>query len=354
MKIKDIMKSNRRKSMTQRSIIFILAIGISLAFGQEATETREFVHYEDMQEYFGNLYQQKKYQEAAEILEKHLDRFPDHLEANAYNLAATYGQLKQYQKGIDALQYVLDRGVWFSIYAFEQEFWAPFKNLAEFKKILLQNDKFWQEAQKSAKPDLLVLAPEGYREGAKYPLFIALHGGNSNIADFKEVWKSERMEQEFVTAYIQSSLIVGMGKYTWTRDLEIAKKEIVEAYHKIIEKYPVDEREIIIGGFSAGGVAALEIMLCNSVPVTGFVVLCPGKPGSFNEENIQEAKKRGIRGTILSTEMDPRLPDQKEMAEVLETLGFPFQFVVTPNIGHWIPEDLDVKIDDAIRHIRQK
>jgi len=340
--------------MKQRSIVLFLIIGISLAFGQEEKKTREFTHYQEMREYFGNLYQQKKYKEAIEILENHLDRFPDHLEANAYNIAISYGQLKQYQKSINALQYALDRGVWFSIYAFEPEFWDPFKKLERFKKILIRNEELRQEAQKSAKPDLLVLTPEGYREEQKYPLFIALHGGSSNFANFREVWKSEKMEKEFITAYVQSSLLVGMGRYSWTVDMEITKKEIIEAYHMIIKKYPVDEKEIVIGGFSAGGVAALEITLCHSIPVTGFVVLCPAKPGSFNKENIIEAKARGIRGTIVTTEMDPRLSDQKEMVEVLKTEGFQYQFVVTPNIGHWFPEDLDVKIDDAIGHIKHR
>ena len=76
------------------------------------------------------------------------------------------------------------------------------------------------------------------------------------------------------------------------------KKEIVEAYNEIIRKYPIDREEIIIGGFSAGDVAALEIMLCHLVPVQGFVVLCPPKPESFNDENIIEAKTMGVRGTI--------------------------------------------------------
>ncbi len=340
--------------MTKRSIILFLIIGFSLAFGQEAAEKKEFVNYQEMREYFGILYQQKKYEEAIEILENHLDRFPDHLEANAYNIAISYGQLKQYQKGIDALQYGLDRGVWFSIYAFESDFWAPLKELKKFKKILVRNEELRQEAQKLSKPDLLILPPEGYTKEKKYPLFIALHGGNSNIANFREVWKSEKMEKEFITAYVQSSLLVGMNRYTWTVDIEVTKKEIIEAYQMIMEKYPVDEKEIIIGGFSAGGVAALEVTLSHSIPVAGFVVLCPGKPGSFTEENIIEAKERGIRGTILTSEMDPRLPDQREMVEVLKTEGLQYQFVVTPNIGHWFPEDLDTKIDDAITHIRHK
>ena len=40
--------------------------------------------------------------------------------------------------------------------------------------------------------------------------------------------------------------------------------------------------------------------------------------------------------------------------EVFKSEEFPLQFVVTPDIGHWIPEDIEVKIDQAIYHIRQR
>ncbi len=339
--------------MTKRSIVLLLVMCVGLAFGQE--ETKEFESYQEMRGYIGSLFQQQKYEKAARILENHLDRFPDHLEANAYNLALVHGRLKQYQEAIKALRYALDRDVWFNKYAFGAEFWEPFKKMEEFKNLLDRNETFRQEAQKSAKPDLLVLTPKGYnKEERKYPLFVALHGGSSNIENFRKVWKPKKMEEEFITAYVQSSLVVGMDSYTWTEDIETAKKEIVEAYNEIVKKYPVDEKEIIIGGFSAGGVAALEIILCNSIPVHGFVVLCPAKPESFSDENIKKAKERGVRGTILTTEMDPRLSVQKEMVEVLKTTGLQYQFVVTPNIGHWFPEDLDVKIDEAIHHIRNR
>lgn len=120
-----------------------------------------------------------------------------------------------------------------------------------------------------------------------------------------------------------------MNGCSWTEDLELAKKEISEAFHKVKKEYSVDEKEVIIGGFSSGEIAALEVSLSN-------------------------AKARGLRGTLLTTEMDPRLSVQKEMVEVFKSAGFPLQFVVTPDIGHWFPEDIETRIDQAIDHIRQK
>ena len=31
--------------------------------------------------------------------------------------------------------------------------------------------------------------------------------------------------------------------------------------------------------------------------------------------------------------------------------GFQYQLAVTPNIGHWIPEEVGMLVDQAIRHI---
>jgi dipeptidyl aminopeptidase/acylaminoacyl peptidase len=50
--------------------------------------------------------------------------------------------------------------------------------------------------------------------------------------------------------------------------------------------------------------------------------------------------------------MDPRLEVLKEMVELLKTTGFEYQFIITPNIGHWFPDDIHVKIiDEAIEFI---
>ena len=337
--------------MKQVILLILLLSYTGLTFGQNKVQTKEFSNYREMRDYFGKLYEQEKYEEAAIVMEKGLLDFPDHIEANAFNLAFIYVKLKQFDKSMDALQYGLDHGVWFSIYTFLSDVWKPCRELEKFQKILDRNEELRQEAQKLAKPELVILTPEKYEKGNKYPLFIALHGGNSNIANFREAWKSEKLSTKFITVYVQSSQIVAMNGFNWTEDIEIAKKEISEAYHKVFAEYSINENKIIIGGFSSGGIAALEISFCNTIPVRGFISLCPGKPESFTEENITEAKNRGIRGTILTTEMDPRLEVQKEMVELLKSTGFEYQFVITPNIGHWFPADLDMKIDEAIEFI---
>jgi predicted esterase len=142
-----------------------------------------------------------------------------------------------------------------------------------------------------------------------------------------------------------------MDGFSWTEDYEVSRTEIRDAFLEVSEEYPVDPERVIVGGFSAGAMAALDLVLEDIVPVRGFVALCPGKPENFSVEAIGAAGDRGLRGTILTTEMDPRVGEQREMVAVMEREGFPHEFHVTPDTGHWYPEDLAERIDEAIRHI---
>jgi predicted esterase len=340
--------------MNKAILIFvILFIAFLFVQGQEEKE-HKFTNYQEMRAQIGKLYQQKKYAEAAEILKKALTRFPDHLHANTYNLALMYIHLKEEEKSLKILECGLEQDIWYGKYSFFDALWAPMKALEGFGSFEKKNEAKRQEVQRTIEPKLEVFTPENYEKDKKYPLFIALHGGGENIEVFKPQWTSLLLKKDFIVAYPQSSQIVSMTGYNWTEDIQLSKKEIKEAYKKIIQEYPVDISQIIVGGFSSGGVASLEVILDNTIPVSGFVVLCPAKPDDFSAERMMEAKKRGVRGTLITTEMDPRLPDQKTMAEMMKAEGLPHKFIVTPNIGHWYPEDLSEMIDAAIAHIRNK
>jgi len=340
--------------MKKALLFIVILVSTFLISGGQEKEKSQFATYQEMRAHIGKLYQEKKYAEAAEILEKALTQFPDHLHANTYNLALMYVQLDEAKKALQILEYGSEHDVWYGKYDFLVEIWAPLRNLGGFNSFNRKNEKKREEAQKAVEPKLEVFVPKNYDRGKKYPLFIALHGGGETIEGFKPQWTSDLLKNEFIVAYPQSSQMITMNGFNWTEDIELAKREIKEAYEKIIQKFPVDSSQVIVGGFSSGGVASLEVVLDNTIPVAGFVALCPAKPDDFAAEKVRGAKERGVRGTLITTEMDNRLPDQKEMAGIMKEKGLPHEFIVTPNIGHWYPENLAEMIDKAIAHIRNK
>ena len=313
----------------------------------------EFADYATMHVHLGELNQQGRYEDAIELLQGALEQFPDHVLANSYNLAYFCCFTKEYDKGIKALQYGLDHGVWFGYFTFMDDMWAPYKEFEQFKQIEAACEERRQEAQKHARPELVTLTPSGYSDAKAYPLLIALHGGGSNMQELEDNWKSEKLDKEFIVALLQSSQIVDANGFAWM-DFELAKKEIRDAYRAVVEKYSIKAGETIIGGFSSGGRISLAIALDGALSVQGFIALCPRKPENYSLENIKRAGQRGVRGTILSTEMDGAVPVQKEMAEAFESEGLPCEFIVTPNVGHWFPQDFGAQVDKAIGHIREQ
>ena len=331
-------------------VIGILLTAFVSLYGQEADEM-QFSSYDEMRAHIGKLYQKKDYAEAARILEWALTQYPDRIEANAFNLALMYMQLKEHDKAVKALEYGLAQGIWFGKYAMGAEIWTPLRDNERFRAFIEKNEAKRHEAQDSVEPKLDVCVPGDFDEGKTYPLFIALHGGGENIEGFKPQWTSDVMKEKFIVAYPQSSQMVSMTGFSWTEDIEISKQEIRKAFERILEDFPIDPSRVVIGGFSSGGVASLAVVLDETFPVMGFVILCPAKPDNFSAENVRKAKDRGIRGTLITTEMDPRVPDQKEMVAIMEAEGLDHEFVITPNIGHWYPDNLSQLIDAAIAHI---
>ncbi len=334
--------------------IFLFCIGActTILFASW-TAKGQWSSYEEMRAHIGQLYQEEKYAEAADVLEKALDLFPDHLHANTYNLALMYVKLGALDKGIASLRKGLSRGIWYGKYDFSADVWKPLKENEGFREIQQLNEARRLEAQKKVKPRLDVTVPEDYEAGRKYPLFIAFHGGGENIDVFKPQWTSPLLQKEFIVAYPQSTQLIAPDGYNWTEDVLLALREIRAVYDRIIREYPVNTAEVIVGGFSSGGVASLEIVLNDTFPVEGFIALCPAKPDDFTPEKVSAAQRRGIRGTLLTTEMDGRLGAQKEMAEVMRAAGLLQEFIITPNVGHWYPDDLGEKIDAAIAGIRK-
>jgi len=313
---------------------------------------KKYSNYAEMRYEVGRLFQDGKFPQAAAILERGLRQYPENLLANSYNLAICYVFLEQPENAIRVLEYGLDQGVWYGKWDFEADFWDPVKDADSFERIRKQSAVCLEFAQKSAKPQRVIDPPKNYQPENKYPLFIAMHGGGESVETFKPQWTSPRLEEDFIVAYLQSSRVVSMTGFSWMGN-DQDRREIEDAYHSVLRDYSVDTERILIGGFSSGGHMALTLLLDEQeiVPNKGFVILCPPVPERYAPDAIARIVARGQRGMLLTTEMDNRLEEQRKLASAFEAGGVLLRFEVTPNIGHWYPQNLAEKIDEGIDFI---
>jgi hypothetical protein len=296
------------------------------------------------------VHQQKKYAEAATLLERVMDRFPDHVRANTYNLAIMRVLTGETDKAIQALDDGLRRGIFYGLWDFEGEVLAPLKKHERFEAFRKQNLARLEKVQRKTSMKVEVATPSGYDPSTTYPLFVALHGGGEGLAEFKPNWGSPRLRAEFITAYVQSSQVASMTGFHW-QDEAMTRRDLEAAYKEVLGKHPVDTSRVFIGGFSSGGLASLTAAFHQFLPVRGFVALCPEVPTTITDSDVVAAGKRGLRGTLLTTEFDRRLEQQRALAGRWSTPGLAGEIIVTPDIGHWYPKDFEQQLDRAIDRI---
>jgi predicted esterase len=311
----------------------------------------EFASYEEMRQHIGQLNEQGQYAKAAAILEKALAQFPEHLLANSYNLGYFYVLLDRYEEGVRALRYGVDHGVWYSRWNLAHEVWNPLRGRADFAAVEAVSAARLQEAQRDARSELVVETPAGYVPENRYPLFFALHGGGEKRTDLQPHWRSPRLHTGFIVAFLQSAQVASMNGFWWGEP-GYAREQVTAAYEQLSRAHRIDPAAVLVSGFSDGGRAAIEIALDpGTLPIRSFIALCPPVPEALTAEAAAAAAARGLRGTLLSTEMDPRLAAQQEMVQLLQSAGVAVRVVVSPNIGHWYPDDLGEQLDAAIEHI---
>ncbi|MBT4402027.1 MAG: hypothetical protein HN936_08510 [Bacteroidetes bacterium] len=300
---------------------------------------------------FLDLYNQGSFEDAANILRKSYKMFPDNLEANTFNLAIALGHLNELDEGLSVLIYGLEQGIWYNVLALSHDLFSPYLDFPGFADLKERNIAKKNEASLLSKTQYIVKTPKDYDKEIPYPLFIGLHGAGESLKAFPDVWTSNKVSENCISVYIQSSQMVSLTGYTWSDDMDLSVKEIDSIFTLVRDSFPVLEDQVIISGFSSGGIAAMEVTLRNTFPVAGFISLCPDRPEAFSDENIAKAKDRGVRGIILTTELDPRIELQKEMSDELTRIGLSNFIVITPNTGHWIPDDLGEQIDKALKYI---
>ena len=317
---------------------------------QETLPEEQFSDYMSLRKRVVELFTEKKYTPAASLLKQSLTQFPERAHANLFNLAHCAMMLQDYEKSIYWLEEAHRRSIFFGIWDFEDELWQPLSGFPRFNDFKKENSKKIQEAQSQASMKLELVKPTTYNPEQAFPLFIALHGGGENIEGFKPHWTSQKLQQEYIVAYVQSSQVATMQGFHWQDD-EVSQKDLSKAYDQIRELANVDPNRVIIGGFSSGGYGSLRAVMSNVVPASGFVVLCPVPPEVPDQPTLLSLKKRGVKGSLLTGRIDPRLEQQKSFVKALNDQQVPVKLVVIPSMGHWYPENLGSLIDNALDDI---
>jgi predicted esterase len=298
--------------------------------------------------------QQGCYTDAIALLEGALEQYPAEGYPITEKLGELYTQTEQYQKALEIWAYGAERG-FFYCHNPGWPIYEPYTEFEQFEALVEKDRQLREAALQTSQTEFKVVTPQNYTPDQKYPLLLVFHGGNSRIDLAKHHWVSEKLNSDFLVAFIQSYLHYGMDKFGWKRSDQRAWDDIKNCFAQIIAQYNVALSKVFTAGISAGGLVAIEMALADILSVSGFMGVCPVIPGEdvFTPENIAVAKGKGQRAVIISGEQDTYTgPQAQKMAEAFDEVGFPYQLDIVPEMGHEYPLDFSSHLDAALTYLQ--
>ncbi len=330
----------------------------------------KFNNYMDFREEFINLADEGRYKEALTFLQEGIATLPKKEQEKYQFEIMDYKRWCLYKNGMydevfKTFTDMIEKG-----FICPLHYCRSLKNDPRYIALKEKNDLLLAEKQRKTKFEYVVYVPQSYTNEKKYPLFFNLHGDEDSLEFHRQCWKPEwLLNKGFIVVYLQSSQVTYHNAYVWIRrerhldenyvfpsdgkceiysDLHI---EFKNCYDSISKQYSINEKEIVIGGFSGGAVAAIDIALSNIIPIRGAVPLCSSIPKMFNEENVKAAHENGLKFVFMEGEKDVPVQDVEEMMKECKRLGIPYEYYINKGVGHAYPDNLDEQLEKALNFI---
>jgi predicted esterase len=229
---------------------------------------------------------------------------------------------------------------------------APLRGLARFDDVVDRAASGYARMQADTRPLLQAFIPATARPASGYPTLIALHGNNSNVGQTEPFWKSAT-ELGWLVVLPQSGEIgTSPNSFTWNdRDRTLA--EVEQHLKDLREQWLVDERAVVLAGFSMGGLQALALVLTRRFKARGVVSVGAYLPHIREFRGLVESGNAArMRFYLVVGTRDPSGYDgAKQLATALERAGVDVVLDARANLGHAYPPDMDETLRSALTFI---
>jgi len=261
---------------------------------------------------------------------------------------SAYLKMKTYDELLDLLLKAQNEGHYFMLRRGERAWpdWVPeLEKLDDNEAFFTENDLRKEKAQENATAEYFVQLPDGYDQNRTYPLLLVLHGGVGSHYQSSESWKSGKLGDEFIVAFLQGEIAQGSFQRSFNRE---GVDNIFAMYNQIIQTYPVDTGRIYVGGPSAGGMRSIILGYDDRFNLAGLLLAFAVVPRNIGDEQFDIIKAKNLRLVLITGENDFGLVQQKKFMVSLDEKEIPNRFLVFPEKGHEYPEDFSHHLDTSI------
>lgn len=201
----------------------------------------------------------------------------------------------------------------------------------------------------SIQPNALTLPPQfDVKSQRRWPLHIVLHGRDDGLSEIKFIQQHEGRATSKEADWIQLDVYGRCcNAYRWA-----GETDVFEALKDVQGRYRIDERRIVLHGFSMGGAGAWHIGLhspsrwCSIGPGAGFIdfykyqnvtqPLPPYQDATLHIYDAADYVQNAFDVPICTYggELDKQLVASTFMKSDADKLGVPMTLIVGPGVGH--------------------
>jgi len=309
--------------------------------------------FEELAEKIQQHFADQTYAEGLSLASEKITDYPEEFATINYWRICLAARLDNFAVANKILESTLASGIWYSDVLLRQSpSLASIQGEGEFER-LAEISQQLREADGGDIPLLVSRPKEACKPGDPgCPAIIFLHGNMDTAQNNFQHW-AHLSASGWLVITPQSSQGMWTGSYMWA-DTPTTTKEIMHHFQSVSNQYSIDDRQLILGGFSMGAEMALMMALKGDLPARGFILLGPGGPLMADVREwqpvIDRSRAKDLRGVIWMGEQDDTIPrdNVRLLAKMLNTGGIPTLLKSFPGLGHAYPPEIEQEAELAL------
>jgi predicted esterase len=241
---------------------------------------------------------------------------------------------------------------------------APLHDFVEFERLVHIAAMRYDAELMASRPTLLVERPDLVAPPAGLPLLVALHGTDWSVQETVPFWRAALACGYVLAVPGSAQIALAPGRFVWN-DGHRAELEVTAQIERLVGEQRVDPDRIVLAGFSAGALRALQLAYGPAVHARAAIALAPWLPlrhtrqspaapparviisGTKEIDELMSA--RPVRTFIAVGENDTGAHEGAlTLAERLRQRGVPVATEVIAGEGHRYPPEWDAILGRAL------
>jgi predicted esterase len=222
---------------------------------------------------------------------------------------------------------------------------GPLHDVVEFERLAHIAALRYDAELGASHPKAIVERPDAVAPVSGLPLLVVLHGNNSTAERTMPLWRSATERQWVVAAIGSGEIALTPGVFVWN-DGERARRDVIAQVERLVREQRVDPRRIVLAGYSAGALRALQFAYDGALGAVGAIAVAPWLPRHEAEALagarplptyvvVGDRDRGGYEGSLL-------------LADALMSARVRSEVKVLPGHGHDHPPDMAGVLGDAL------